>query len=142
MTNILTTPANITELNYVWSQIQHHCFRLISFLFQIQKPLTLQSVLYYGDSANITNGSKDTEMFCFILTFVRENSFLPQRGGGGVGNALTRLTLSLGCFSRSPAAFSFPELRSFWSASWIRMAFPSTHCFQTRTQSLFKCFLG
>ena len=138
---MLTTPANITELNYVWSQIQRRCFTLISFLFQIQKPLTLQTVLNYGDSANITNDSKDTEMFCFILTFVRENSFLSQRGGGG-GNALTRLTLSTGCFSRSPAAFSFPELRSFCSGSWIRMTFPSTYCVQTRTLSLFKCFLG
>ena len=68
-----------------WSQIQRHCFTLISFLFQIQKPLTLQTVLYYGDSANITNGSKDTEVFCFILTFARENSFLSQRGGGRGG---------------------------------------------------------
>ena len=133
---------NITELNYVWSQIQRHCFTLISFLFQIQKPLTLQTVLYYGDSANITNGSKDTKMFCFILTFVRENSFFVTERRGAGGNALTRLTLSLGCFSRSPAAFSFPELRSFCSASWIRMTFPSTHCVQTRTQSLFKFFWG
>ena len=112
MTNILTTPANITELNYVWSQIQHHCFRLISFLFQIQKPQTLQSVLYYGDSANITNSSKDTEMFCFILTFVRENSFLPQRGGGGEGGGWECLNTSdvvFGMFFTFPSCILVPR---------------------------------
>ena len=105
---MLTTPANITELNYVWSQIQRRCFTLISFLFQIQKPLTLQTVLNYGDSANITNDSKDTEMFCFILTFVRENSFLSQRGGGR-GECLNTSDVVYGMFFTFPRCILVPR---------------------------------